>query len=79
MLFSWDWCMLQPKTKIMCDIGFLTEKNVEQLRILNRVVFPVTYTEKFYDSLLAKGNSDWTQLGKPHGPHPDHIFWLASK
>merc|ERR1712216_1070011 len=52
----------EPQTKIMTVITYLTAKNVEQLRILNRVVFPVTYTEKFYDSLLAKGNSDWTQL-----------------
>lgn len=36
---------------------------MEQLRVLNRVVFPVTYTDKFYNSLLADGNSDWTQLG----------------
>ena len=62
--------MLQPTTKIMCTLTYLTDKNVEQLRILNRVVFPVTYTEKFYDSLLAKGNSDWTQLGKPRPTHP---------
>merc|ERR1719272_994347 len=52
----------EPTTKIMCTLTYLTDKNVEQLRILNRVVCPVTYTEKFYDSLLAKGNSDWTQL-----------------
>eukprot|EP01087_Luapelamoeba_hula_P018435 TRINITY_DN5937_c1_g1_i1.p2 TRINITY_DN5937_c1_g1~~TRINITY_DN5937_c1_g1_i1.p2 ORF type:complete len:184 (+),score=25.55 TRINITY_DN5937_c1_g1_i1:186-737(+) len=40
--------------------GDLTEKNVGQLKLLNSVIFPVHYNEKFYRDLLQ--NTELTRL-----------------
>lgn len=32
--------------------GDVTEKNVQQMRILNQAIFPVQYQEKFYESVI---------------------------
>ena len=40
--------------------GTLTDKNIEQLRILNRAIFPINYQEKVYQEILACG--EVTQL-----------------
>eukprot|EP00164_Ancoracysta_twista_P006989 GFYU01009841.1.p1 GENE.GFYU01009841.1~~GFYU01009841.1.p1 ORF type:complete len:196 (+),score=58.23 GFYU01009841.1:64-651(+) len=36
------------------DIDDVTDKNVEQVRNLNSVIFPVRYNEKFYTELLKR-------------------------
>eukprot|EP01125_Pyxidicula_operculata_P011560 TRINITY_DN3787_c0_g1_i1.p1 TRINITY_DN3787_c0_g1~~TRINITY_DN3787_c0_g1_i1.p1 ORF type:complete len:183 (+),score=28.65 TRINITY_DN3787_c0_g1_i1:70-549(+) len=41
-------------------LGSLTDKNLKQLKILNSLVFPVQYPDKFYTSLIA--NPELSQL-----------------
>eukprot|EP00037_Helgoeca_nana_P020658 m.206229 g.206229 ORF g.206229 m.206229 type:complete len:166 (+) comp25344_c0_seq3:133-630(+) len=36
-------------------LGDLTQHNVKQLKLLNSVIFPVSYTEKFYKNVLTSG------------------------
>eukprot|EP00041_Stephanoeca_diplocostata_P004987 m.54240 g.54240 ORF g.54240 m.54240 type:complete len:172 (-) comp15500_c0_seq1:212-727(-) len=36
-------------------LGDLTQHNIKQLKLLNTTLFPVSYTEKFYKSVLASG------------------------
>lgn len=38
-----------------------TEKNIEQLKLLNRAIFPINYTERMYKDILAY--PDVTQAG----------------
>lgn len=47
--------------KLPVEFGELTEKNLEQLRRLNSVVFPVSYSDKFYQDVLKSGT--YTRLG----------------
>lgn len=35
--------------------GEMNEKNIEQLRILNKNIFPVTYLDSFYENVLKWG------------------------
>ncbi len=44
----------KPKTSsdVRIELGELTPHNVKQLRIINRTVFPVMYTDRFYTDLL---------------------------
>merc|ERR1712137_219977 len=35
------------------DLGDVTDKNIGQLKLLNRTVFPVSYGEPFYKSVLS--------------------------
>eukprot|EP01121_Diplochlamys_sp_Union-15-3_P006890 TRINITY_DN1743_c0_g1_i1.p1 TRINITY_DN1743_c0_g1~~TRINITY_DN1743_c0_g1_i1.p1 ORF type:complete len:180 (-),score=25.92 TRINITY_DN1743_c0_g1_i1:45-584(-) len=42
------------------DFGELTDKNLKLLRLLNSVVFPVTYPDSFYTRLLTA--PEYTQL-----------------
>lgn len=44
----------KPKhsSDIRIGLGELTQHNIKQLRIINRTVFPVVYTDKFYIELL---------------------------
>ncbi|PAA53245.1 hypothetical protein BOX15_Mlig018463g1, partial [Macrostomum lignano] len=37
------------------ELGDITQHNIRQLRIINQVVFPVSYTDKFYDDILENG------------------------
>ncbi|VDM04064.1 unnamed protein product [Schistocephalus solidus] len=39
---------------VRLELGELTPHNIKQLRIINRTVFPVLYTEKFYTDLLKR-------------------------
>lgn len=50
------------ETKVMLPIIFDTvrEKNIEQLRVLNRAIFPINYQERVYQDILACG--EVTQL-----------------
>src|SRR3990167_1320430 len=43
-------------------LGEVTDKNVGQLRLLNQVIFPVQYHDKFYNDLFNQ-SSDFTRLG----------------
>lgn len=36
-------------------LGDVTVNNLEQLKKLNAVVFPVSYSDKFYQDVLASG------------------------
>ena len=38
------------------DLGDITVHNIKQLKVLNQVVFPVTYNEKFYKDVLDVGD-----------------------
>eukprot|EP01135_Chromosphaera_perkinsii_P008133 Nk52_evm1s1133 gene=Nk52_evmTU1s1133 len=37
------------------DLGDITPHNIKQLKLLNSVVFPVSYNEKFYKEVLTMG------------------------
>lgn len=45
------------------SFGELTPKNVEQLRKLNLAVFPVRYSDKFYNDLASNPVQSYTHLG----------------
>ena len=54
--------MLQRyKKKLPVCFGPITDKNVEQVKTLNRSIFPVKYNDKFYNDVQNSGN--YTQLG----------------
>jgi len=36
-------------------LGDVTPHNIKQLKLLNQVVFPVSYNEKFYKDVLEAG------------------------
>lgn len=36
-------------------MGDVTPHNIKQLKLLNQVVFPVSYNEKFYKDVLEAG------------------------
>lgn len=36
------------------SFGEINDKNIGQLKILNSVVFPIIYHQKFYDSIVQK-------------------------
>ncbi|KAF7257611.1 hypothetical protein EG68_08275 [Paragonimus skrjabini miyazakii] len=38
------------------ELGQLTQHNIKQLRLINQVVFPVSYAEKFYSDVLKNSN-----------------------
>ena len=50
-----------PENRVAVQFGDITDKNIEQLRILNSVIFPVSYNNKFYSDLLK--SSHHTRLG----------------
>lgn len=37
------------------ELGELTPHNVKQLRLINKVIFPVSYNDKFYKDVLGYG------------------------
>lgn len=43
----------KKKTGPALTFGGINENNIEQLRLLNDVTFPVKYNDKFYNSILA--------------------------
>eukprot|EP00960_Hanusia_phi_P076049 768507-Hanusia_phi.AAC.3 len=50
------------KKKLPVCFGPITDKNVEQVKTLNRSIFPVKYNDKFYNDVQNSGN--YTQLGQ---------------
>ncbi|EKX36892.1 hypothetical protein GUITHDRAFT_97434 [Guillardia theta CCMP2712] len=48
------------KKKLPVCFGPITDKNVEQVKTLNRSIFPVKYNDKFYNDVQNSGN--YTQL-----------------
>merc|ERR1712028_268795 len=49
-------------TKIQMALGDITPKNVEQLKTINSVVFPVRYSDKFYEDAVAAADSGLVKL-----------------
>ena len=49
------------KPTLSISFGDVTEKNLGQLKVLNSVVFPVKYNDKFYNDLLQ--HADYCKLG----------------
>jgi hypothetical protein len=43
--------------------GEVIDKNIEQLRIINKTIFPVNYKESFYEGVLKRG-SKFSYYGK---------------
>eukprot|EP00048_Salpingoeca_helianthica_P016534 m.232846 g.232846 ORF g.232846 m.232846 type:complete len:157 (-) comp18886_c0_seq1:34-504(-) len=37
------------------ELGEITQHNVRQLKLINSIVFPVNYTDKFYNDLVQAG------------------------
>ena len=48
------------KKKLPVVFGPITDKNVEQVKTLNRAIFPVKYNDKFYSDVQKSG--EHTQL-----------------
>eukprot|EP00743_Colponemidia_sp_Colp-15_P005900 GILK01006342.1.p2 GENE.GILK01006342.1~~GILK01006342.1.p2 ORF type:complete len:184 (-),score=18.95 GILK01006342.1:53-544(-) len=44
------------RTRAMIEFGSITDKNVEQLRRMNLVIFPVRYNDKFYKDVVHLGD-----------------------
>jgi len=42
-------------TRSKIELGDVTQHNIKQLKLLNTVVFPVSYNEKFYKDVLEVG------------------------
>ncbi|KAF7992306.1 hypothetical protein HCN44_001631 [Aphidius gifuensis] len=42
-------------TRTKIELGDVTPHNIKQLKLLNQVVFPVSYNEKFYKDVLEAG------------------------
>ncbi|CAK9811152.1 Probable N-acetyltransferase san [Anthophora plagiata] len=42
-------------TRSKIELGDVTPHNIKQLKLLNQVVFPVSYNEKFYKDVLEAG------------------------
>jgi hypothetical protein len=51
---------MSSKGVLPITFGAVTEKNVEQLKVLNRAIFPINYNERVYKDILAF--TDVTQL-----------------
>ncbi|PSC69043.1 N-alpha-acetyltransferase 50 [Micractinium conductrix] len=49
-----------PEPRLALSFGAITEKNIEQLKVLNRAIFPIKYPERMYKDVLAY--TDVTQL-----------------
>jgi len=47
--------------RLPLSFGAVTEKNIEQLKMLNRAIFPINYPERMYKDILAY--TDVTQVG----------------
>lgn len=52
------------------ELGDVTPHNIKQLKLLNQVVFPVSYNDKFYKDVLEAG--ELAKLGEAWG-----LCWLA--
>ena len=52
--------MAEPKVELAIAFDTIRDKNLEQLRVLNRAIFPINYQEKVYQDILACG--EVTQL-----------------
>lgn len=46
----------QPQQRSRCTLGDLTLNNINQLRLLNDVLFAVKYNDHFYEEALASSN-----------------------
>ena len=51
---------MASKPQLDIAFGAITDKNIEQLRVINRVIFPINYQESVYQDILAC--SEVTQL-----------------
>ncbi|KAI3436413.1 hypothetical protein D9Q98_005830 [Chlorella vulgaris] len=43
----------QPPSRLPITFGTVTDKNIEQLKVLNRAIFPINYPERMYKDVLA--------------------------
>ena len=50
------------RSRATIDLGDVTPHNLQQLKRLNQVVFPVSYNDKFYKDILEAG--ELAKLGK---------------
>ncbi|CAL8071931.1 unnamed protein product [Calicophoron daubneyi] len=46
----------KEKKSYRIELGQLTPHNIKQFRLINQVVFPISYTEKFYTDMLKNNN-----------------------
>jgi hypothetical protein len=58
------------------NLGSVTRNNVNQLRQLNAVLFPVRYNKKFYDDALLAG--ELCQLGGFHFIFHFNMYFFGS-
>ena len=54
------------------ELGDVTVHNIKQLKRVNRVVFPVSYNDKFYKDVLEVG--ELAKLGTKEGVR-SHLVW----
>lgn len=55
------------KSSPVLTFGGINENNIEQLRLLNDVTFPIKYTNKFYTSILSTP-PEFTKYGGSREP-----------
>lgn len=51
----------KSRKDLQVTFGDITEKNLGQVKMLNSVVFPVRYNDRFYNDLLL--STDFCKLG----------------
>ena len=49
------WQIQMPSEGVRIELGDVTQHNVRQLRLINRLVFPVIYNDRFYEDVLHCG------------------------
>lgn len=48
--------MAKSKDGVRIELGDITQHNIKQLKLLNQVILPVTYNDKFYKDVLDVGD-----------------------
>ena len=52
---TWNNRCIYETYRSKIELGDVTPHNIKQLKLLNQVVFPVSYNEKFYKDVLEAG------------------------
>ncbi len=60
--FGANGCVVLYVCRGRTELGDVTVHNINQLKRLNQVIFPVTYNDKFYKDVLEVG--ELAKLGK---------------
>jgi ribosomal protein S18 acetylase RimI-like enzyme len=59
--------MPSSKNEIVIDFGMITQDNVEQLRMMNKTTFPISYAESFYKDVVKSKNENLNKFAYHNG------------